>query len=288
MRLSFIPAEQLAQWPTDWWWVSQGKSEQLYRWVDKPNRWPIVWQWTVCGLEIIKWPNYVRQTCNIMISKQTMRSEGNGKCNPLKVTGGLDFGKPRSNPNPDCKSKQNSSGLQHLDSPCGRPSHTSSQSYLHSPSEPCKGSFSRSNVRKVRVTSMWGGTMMMKVHSRLWGYLSGKPGDSITPDGLVKFLEQSEPGGRENQKIREDSSWNTLYVWDITVLYWPKNQRVDLFWRDGRSTLLDFLCQSHTKKETHLVSSLRKTYWCERKREHSSKWSFKSVQKNTSSAKVLN
>ncbi len=73
-----------------------------------------------------------------------MRSEGNGKRNPLKVTGGLDFGIPRSNPNPDCKSKLNSPGLQHLDSPCGRPSHTSSQSYLHSPSEPCKGSFSRS------------------------------------------------------------------------------------------------------------------------------------------------
>lgn len=141
-----------------------------------------------------------------MISKQTMRSEGNGKCNPLKVTGGLDFGKPRSNPNPDCKSKQNSSGLQHLDSPCGRPSHTSSQSYLHSPSEPCKGSFSRSNVRKVRVTSMWGGTMMMKVHSRLWGYLSGKPGDSITPDGLVKFLEQSEPGGREIRKYMKTAA----------------------------------------------------------------------------------
>lgn len=188
-----------------------------------------------------------------MISKQTMRSEGNGKYNPLKVTGGLDFGKPRSNPNPDCKSKQNSSGLQHLDSPCGRPSHTSSQSYLHSPSEPCKGSFSRSKVRKVRVTSMWGGTMMMKVHSRLWGYLSGKPGDSITPDGLVKFLEQSEPGGREIRKKHEDTRWNArLYVcvWDLTVLYWSKCHRVDLFWRGSRSTLLAFLCQSHRERST--------------------------------------
>lgn len=155
-----------------------------------------------------------------------MRSEGNGKCNPLKDTGGLDFGKPRSNPNPDCKSKQNSLGLQHLDSPCGRPSHTSSQSYLHSPSEPCKGSFSRSKVRKVRVTSMWGGTMMMKVHSRLWGYLSGKPGDSITPDGLVKFREQSEPGGREIRKYMKTAAetHSYVYVWDVMVLYWPKYQ----------------------------------------------------------------
>lgn len=48
--------------------------------------------------------------------------------------------------------------------------------------------------------------MMMKVHSRLWGYLSGKPGDSITPDGLVKFLEQSEPWRERNQKICEYSS----------------------------------------------------------------------------------
>lgn len=43
----------------------------------------------------------------------------------------------------------------------------------------------------------------MKVHSRLWGYLSGKPGDSITPDGLVKFLEQSEPEEKQKWKNKE-------------------------------------------------------------------------------------
>ncbi|TNN72111.1 hypothetical protein EYF80_017688 [Liparis tanakae] len=73
-------------------------------------------------------------------------------------------------------------------SPPGSPSHTSSQSYLQSPSPPGKGSFSRSKVRKVRVTSMLEGTMMMKEHSRLWGYLSGKPGDSMSPVGLIPPL----------------------------------------------------------------------------------------------------
>ncbi|TNN57564.1 hypothetical protein EYF80_032230 [Liparis tanakae] len=42
-----------------------------------------------------------------------------------------------------------------------QPSHTSSQSYLQSPSPTSKGSFSRSKVRKVSVTSMWGGAMIM-------------------------------------------------------------------------------------------------------------------------------
>lgn len=50
---------------------------------------------------------------------------------------------------------------------------------------------------------------MMKVHSRLWGYLSGKPGDSITPDGLVKFREQSEPVEKQI-RINEKSSSGTL------------------------------------------------------------------------------
>lgn len=40
---------------------------------------------------------------------------------------------------------------------------------------------------------MLGGTTIIKEHSRLWGYLSGKPGDSMRPEGLVKFREQSEP-----------------------------------------------------------------------------------------------
>lgn len=85
--------------------------------------------------------------------------------------------------------------------PPGSPSHTSSQSYLQSPSLPGRGSFSRSKVRKVRVTSMLGGTMIMKEHSRLWGYLSGKPGDSMRPEGLVKLREQSEP--RKERQIRQ-------------------------------------------------------------------------------------
>ena len=89
---------------------------------------------------------------------------------------------------------------QPISSPPGSPSHTSSQSYLHSPSLPGRGSFSRSKVRKLRVTSMLGGTMMMKLHSRLWGYLSGNPGDSMRPVGLVKFWEQSEPAGEDTQR----------------------------------------------------------------------------------------
>ncbi len=183
-----------------------------------------------------------------------MRSEGNGKRNPLKVTGGLDFGIPRSNPNPDCKSKLNSPGLQHLDSPCGRPSHTSSQSYLHSPSEPCKGSFSRSKVRKVRVTSMWGGTMMMKVHSRLWGYLSGKPGDSITPDGVVKFLEQSEPGGREIRNMwRQQLKHMHLQCTRCFCIDWNV--------REWTSSGGGWIFIYHTR-----LAFLTKTYWCKRKR----------------------
>lgn len=43
------------------------------------------------------------------------------------------------------------------------------------------------------MTSILGGTTIIKEHSRLWGYLSGKPGDSMRPEGLVKFREQSEP-----------------------------------------------------------------------------------------------
>lgn len=84
--------------------------------------------------------------------------------------------------------------------PPGRPSHTSIQSYLQSPSPPGRGSFSRSKVRKVRVTSMLGGTIMMKKHSRLCGYLSGKPGDSMRPVGLVKLREQSEPGVKKTRQ----------------------------------------------------------------------------------------
>lgn len=48
---------------------------------------------------------------------------------------------------------------------------------------------------------MPGGTMMMKWHSRLWGYLSGYPGDSMRPVGLVKFWEQSEPVGLKMERI---------------------------------------------------------------------------------------
>lgn len=52
------------------------------------------------------------------------------------------------------------------------------------------------------MTSILGGTMMMKAHSRLWGYLSGNPGDSTRPVGLVKLREQSEPGMKtEKQNV---------------------------------------------------------------------------------------
>lgn len=100
-------------------------------------------------------------------------------------------------------------------SPPGSPSHTSSQSYLQSPSPPGRGSFSRSNVRKVRVISMLVGTTMMKEHSRLWGYLSGKPGDSMKPEGLVKLREQSEPGETIQQQKGRDIE---IIQWLVTAL----------------------------------------------------------------------
>lgn len=67
----------------------------------------------------------------------------------------------------------------------------SSQSYLQSPSPDCSGSCSRSKSRKWRRISVFGLAMMVKMQSRLCGYLSGKPGDSIVPLEAVKFLEQS-------------------------------------------------------------------------------------------------
>lgn len=67
----------------------------------------------------------------------------------------------------------------------------SSQSYLQSPSPACSGSCSRSKSRKWRRISVFGLAMMVKTQSRLCGYLSGKPGDSIVPLEAVKFLEQS-------------------------------------------------------------------------------------------------
>lgn len=100
-------------------------------------------------------------------------------------------------------------------SPPGSPSHTSSQSYLQSPSPPGRGSFSRSKVRKVMVTSMLGGTMMMKEHSRLWGYLSGKPGDSTRPVGLVKLREQSEP----EMKTQTQNVYEETYFFIETYIY---------------------------------------------------------------------
>ena len=47
---------------------------------------------------------------------------------------------------------------------------------------------------------MLGGTMMMKEHSRLWGYLSGKPGESMMPEGMVKLREQSDPGTERRER----------------------------------------------------------------------------------------
>lgn len=40
------------------------------------------------------------------------------------------------------------------------------------------------------------GAKIMKVQSRLLGYLSGNPGVFITPRGAVKFLEHSGPEQR--------------------------------------------------------------------------------------------
>lgn len=52
---------------------------------------------------------------------------------------------------------------------------------------------------------MLDGTMMIKEHSRLWGYLSGKPGDSMRPEELVKLREQSEPDKEKILKVIENT-----------------------------------------------------------------------------------
>lgn len=47
------------------------------------------------------------------------------------------------------------------------------------------------------ISDIWG-AKIMKVHSRLLGYFSGKPGVLMTPLGAVKFLEHSGPARRED------------------------------------------------------------------------------------------
>lgn len=42
------------------------------------------------------------------------------------------------------------------------------------------------------------GAKIMKVHSRLLGYFSGKPGVLMTPCGAVKLVEHSGPAGRDD------------------------------------------------------------------------------------------
>lgn len=73
------------------------------------------------------------------------------------------------------------------------------------------------------MTSMLGGTTIIKEHSKLWGYLSGKPGDSMRPEGLVKFREQSEPEGETGimnslDHIVTVSGWVDLNFFMKTVI----------------------------------------------------------------------
>lgn len=136
-------------------------------------------------------------------------------------------------------------GLQQKGSPPGSPSHTSSQSYLQSPSPPGRGSFSRSKVRKVRVTSMLGGTTMIKEHSRLWGYLSGKPGDSMRPEGLVKFREQSEPEGEGQKRNGYKKEWHWSYC------YGERLSRFEVFHQNCRFVVI--LAISGLNKSNWLV-----------------------------------
>jgi hypothetical protein len=51
--------------------------------------------------------------------------------------------------------------------------------------------------------SILGLARMVKVQSRLCGYFSGNPGDSMVPLGLVKFLEQSSEPERERETETE-------------------------------------------------------------------------------------
>lgn len=48
------------------------------------------------------------------------------------------------------------------------------------------------------------GAKIMKVQSRLLGYLSGKPGVLMTPLGAVKFLEHSGPARRETARDADE------------------------------------------------------------------------------------
>lgn len=89
-----------------------------------------------------------------------------------------------------------------LNSPAGKPSQISSQSYRHRAPGGGVVSGSMSKLSNSTTISDILGAKIMKVQSRLLGYFSGKPGVLMTPRGAVKFLEHSGPARRGAQFLK--------------------------------------------------------------------------------------
>lgn len=85
-----------------------------------------------------------------------------------------------------------------LRSPAGKPSQISSQSYRQRAPGGGVVSGSMSKLSNSTTISVILGAKIIKVHSRLLGYFSGKPGVLMTPLGAVKFLEHSGPARWED------------------------------------------------------------------------------------------
>lgn len=80
-------------------------------------------------------------------------------------------------------------------SPAGKPSQISNQSYRQMAPGGGVVSGSMSKLSNSTTISDILGAKIMKVHSRLLGYFSGKPGVLMTPRGAVKLVEHSGPAG---------------------------------------------------------------------------------------------
>lgn len=83
-------------------------------------------------------------------------------------------------------------------SPAGKPSQISSQSYRQMAPGGGVGSGSMAKLSNSTTISDILGAKIMKVHSRLLGYFSGKPGVFMRPRGAVKLVEHSGPAGRDD------------------------------------------------------------------------------------------
>lgn len=109
---------------------------------------------------------------------------------------------------------------QTFSSPAGSPSQISSQSYRHRAPGGGVVSGSRLKLLKSITISVILGAMIMKVHSRLLGYFSGKPGVWMTPVGAEKFLEHSGPEWKREMRIERlkcrgtfsQSDWCSLWL----------------------------------------------------------------------------